>query len=409
MSSSPSHPATPPDAEPPLVIVGGGPAGLAVARAYRGAGGAGRVLLVSADENPPYERPPLSKDFLTGESDEADLPLEDAGFYADNGVELRLATRVTSLSPRTRTLTLDGSETVAYSRCVLATGGSPVVPDLPGLDRPEVLVLRSVLDARRLRTSAEGVDRAVVVGAGFIGCEAAASLRRRGLQVTLVSTEETPHARRLGEEVGAELARWLTDAGVELVTGRRLAACEPGTDSAVTVVLDDGRRLSTDLVLLAVGVRPESDLAASAGLSVQDGRIRTDRWMRTSDPRVYAVGDVALAFNAAAGRPLAVEHWGDALAMGGVAGTVLAGGEAAWDQAPGFWSTVGEHTLKYTAWGDGFDTVRVVHHGAGGFTAWYGRDDVIVGALTHEADGDYDRAAALIEAQAPTSAVQVTA
>lgn len=404
------YPDSPAEAREPLVIVGGGPAGLAVARSYREGGGTGRVVLVSADDDAPYERPPLSKDFLAGESDETDLPLEDRWFYDDARVELRLGTRVTGLSPGTRTITLSSGEVLRYGRCVLATGGTPVVPDLPGLDRPEVLVLRSLVDARRLRTRARDARSAVVVGSGFIGCEAAASLRRRGLEVTLVSKEETPHARRLGSEIGTELARWLTEDGVTLVTGHTVAACRAGggtqgSGAAVTVILDDDRRLAADLVVLAVGVRPDSHLAVEAGLTVVDDRVRTDRWMRSSDPSIYAVGDVAMAFNAAAGRPLAVEHWGEALVMGAVAGTVLAGGEAFWSQAPGFWSTIGRRTLKYTAWGDGFDTVRLVRHGSGGFTAWYGRDQILVGALTHEADDDYARAAALIEAHASISAV----
>jgi 3-phenylpropionate/trans-cinnamate dioxygenase ferredoxin reductase component len=152
---------------------------------------------------------------------------------------------------------------------------------------------------------------------------------------------------------------------------------------------------------MAAGVQPSAGLASDAGLEIENDRVKTDARMRTSDEHVYAAGDVAFAYNTAAQRHLAVEHWGEALNMGEVAGRAIAGEDAQWDVAPGFWSTIGEHTLKYVAWGDGYDDARLVDHGAGAFTVWYGKDGTTVGVLTHECDEDYEHGRELIEAKAP--------
>jgi NADPH-dependent 2,4-dienoyl-CoA reductase/sulfur reductase-like enzyme len=164
--------------------------------------------------------------------------------------------------------------------------------------------------------------------------------------------------------------------------------------------LDSGDAIDADLVLLATGMRPNCALAEAAGLEVAHGRVRTDDGMRTSAPGVLAAGDVALAHNAAAGRALPVEHWGEAETMGSIAGRQAAGEPAHWANAPGFWSVLGERVLKYASWDDGFDRSEVVHHADGGFTVWYGNRGTVVGVLTHEADEDYARGTELIEAHA---------
>jgi NADPH-dependent 2,4-dienoyl-CoA reductase/sulfur reductase-like enzyme len=179
---------------------------------------------------------------------------------------------------------------------------------------------------------------------------------------------------------------WLEALGVTLAL-----------DAPVEALSED----AADLILMAGGVEPRAGLAETAGLDVRDGRIVVDEHMRTSAEGVYAAGDVAFARNATAGRHLAVEHWGEALNMGEIAGRAIAGEDAAWDGAPGFWSTIGEHTLKYAAWGDGFDETRVVDHGRGAWTIWYGSEGRTVGVLTHEADEDYEQGRTLVETGAP--------
>jgi 3-phenylpropionate/trans-cinnamate dioxygenase ferredoxin reductase component len=379
-----------------LVVVGGGPAGLEAARAYREEGGAGEIVLVSADEHPPYNRPPLSKDFLRGESEEDDLPLEGGDFYRSYGIKLLLRTRAHALDAARRIVTLSDDETLGYGCCVLATGASPKPLPVSGADGPEVRYLRSRRQARELRDAAAVARSAVVIGSGFIGCEAAASLARRGAAVTLVSMEEGPQAARLGHAASQILRSWLEEEGISLLLGAKVDAIEDGR-----VLLAGQSSAEGDLLLVAGGVEPAADLAAGAGLAVEDGRVRVDARMRSSVPTVLAAGDVALAFNPAAGRHLAVEHWGEALAMGKVAGQTAAGADASWDEVPGFWSTIGDRTLKYAAWGDGFDEATLVDHGGGSFTAWYSRDGVAVGVLTHDADDDYERGRLLIDQGGP--------
>jgi 3-phenylpropionate/trans-cinnamate dioxygenase ferredoxin reductase component len=380
-----------------LVVVGGGPAALEAARAYREAGADGEVVLVSADEYLPYNRPPLSKDFLRGESEEDALGLEDGSFYRRHDIEVRLGTRAQALDTGRRVVTLADGETLSYGRCVLATGARPKPLPVPGAQDSGVRYLRSRHQAKELREAAAAARSAVVIGSGFIGCEAAASLARRGLAVTLVSMEDGPQAGRLGDAASQVLRAWLEEDGISLRLGAEVEAIEAGRVHLAGETSAEG-----DLLLVAGGVEPEVGIAAEAGLAVEAGRVHVDAHMRSSVASVLAAGDVAFAFNAAAGRHLAVEHWGEALAMGQVAGQTAAGAEASWAEVPGFWSAIGDRTLKYAAWGDGFDDASLVDHGGGAFTVWYSQEDVTVGVLTHDADHDYERGQRLIEQRQPT-------
>ncbi len=378
-----------------LVIAGGGPAALATARAYRQAGGDGHVTLLTPELTVPYTRPALSKEFLRGELPDEQLPIESPEWYAANRVEVRLGAEAETLDPTARTVLLGSGETLHYDACVIATGAEPVPLPVPGATEEWVLMLRSLATARVLRDRAERSRSAIVIGSGFIGCEAAASLALRGLKVTLVTEEDIPHEARLGDEAGRRIQGWLEELGVTLVLG---AGVERIGDHAVSV--PGSEPLTADLILMAGGVKPRAGLAETAGLEVEQGRVVADASMRTSADGVFACGDVALALNATAGRRLAVEHWGEALNMGEIAGRTLAGEDARWDVAPGFWSTIGEHTLKYVAWGDGFDETRVVDHGGGAWTIWCGAQGTAVGVLTHDRDDDYERGRELVESKA---------
>ncbi len=382
-----------------LVVVGSGPAALAAATAYRKHDHTGQVELVSADQAAPYNRPPLSKDYLRGESADDDLSLEDASFYEVNRIQLRLNTVVTDFDPQAHVVTLANDVELPYDKLVLATGARPKPLPVAGARDPRLYKLRSLADARRLRQAASTASHAVVLGSGFIGCEAAASLALRGIRVTLVTDEEVAHAARLGDFAGKRITRWLEALGVTVLGGADVTQIEGGRSVQVS-----GRgTLHSDLVLVAGGVSPDGALAASAGLKMDGGRIVVDASMTSSEADVLAAGDVALAGNSTAGRSLTVEHWADAESMGAVAGTVAAGNPAEWDSVPGFWSQIGDHTLKYAAWGDGFDQVRPVDHGQDAFTVWYSRDDVVVGVLTHHRDDDYDHGTGLIAAHASSS------
>lgn len=371
-----------------LLIVGGGPAGLSAARAYREAKGRARVTILAAENFPPYRRPPLTKEYLRGEVPRNELPLQAPRWYVENGVELRTGTAAAGLDLTRGVVETESGEEIAYDACVLATGSEPVRLPVPGGEDPGVPVVRTVEDSTRLRERAVGGRRAVVVGSGFIGCEVAASLALRGLKVGMASLEELPQKDRLGGEVGLRILRWLEGYGIAHRLGTSLERIERRGER-YAVSLKDGEILEAEVVVFGTGVRPRTILAKEAGIEVRRGVI-ADSSMRTGTEGVFAAGDVAEAFNEAAGRRLSVEHWGDALEQGRIAGRVIAGEETRWDGVPGFWSTVGEKTLKYWSWGDGWDEYRFEERGDS-FVARYGRDGALVGVLAHNSDEAYER------------------
>lgn len=381
-----------------LVIIGGGPSGLSTAEAYREAGGQASVLILAAEDYPPYQRPPLTKEYLRGETGQGDLPMRPAEWFEENAVELRLTTPAEALNT-SRRMVRTRSEELTYDACVIATGSEPVRLPVPGGDDPEILTMRTIADSTRLQERVVPGARVVVIGSGFIGCEAAASLSMRGARVTLISMEEAPQRERLGEEAGERIESWLREYGVDLRLGVSVEGIERRSGGFTVGIEGQDEEIEADVVLFGTGVSARVGLAEAAGLNTQDGGVLCDSWMRTSEPGVFAVGDIAFAFNESAGRHLRVEHWGDALEHGRIAGTVIAGGEAAWSMAPGFWSTIGERTLKYWAWGDGWDDL--IFEAAGeSFTVRYGKDGVLVGVLAHGADDIYEEARGKIEAGA---------
>jgi 3-phenylpropionate/trans-cinnamate dioxygenase ferredoxin reductase subunit len=385
-----------------IVIVGGGPAAQAAAGAYREAGGGGAVTILAREADPPYERPPLTKDFLRGETERGALPIVAPAWYEEREIELRTGTEVAELDLGAQEARTANGECFDFDRVLLATGSEPLVPTIPGADGPGVQTVRRIGDSERLAELGDG-DRALVVGSGFIGCEAAASLAMRGAAVSMATMEAAPQVERLGEDVAVRISGWLEDLGVDLIGEAELQSIGSAGDRAGRARLAGNREIVADRILLALGVRRNTDLAAAAGIAVEDG-VEVDAAMTTPDPRVLAAGDVAFALNRTAGRRLRVEHWGEALNMGEVAGKALAGAEAAWDVAPGFWSTIGEHTVKYVGWGDGWDELRFEPgRDDGPFACWYGRDGEIVGVAAHDDDGAYERGRELIEERAPWS------
>jgi NADPH-dependent 2,4-dienoyl-CoA reductase/sulfur reductase-like enzyme len=376
-----------------IVVVGAGPAGLSTARAYRAAGGKGPVTLVGSEPRLPYERPPLTKDFLRGETRLEELTIEQRDWFGAQEIELQLGQRVTAIDATHGVVTLADAQRLDADAIVLATGSEPVVPDLPGADHPRVMTMREIPDSEAIaERSAEG--RVLVIGSGFIGCEVAASLALKGVETIVISQERLPQVARLGIDAGKKIAGWLSSLGVQFVGDAVVGAVHDGR----VVELEDGRRFAGSAVVVGAGAEPRGELAAEAGLAMHEGAVVVDHSMRTSSSAcpVYAVGDIAYAFNPAAGRHLRVEHWGDALAHGVVAGQALAGANGAWEQVPGFWSTIGTQALKYAAWGDGHEAERLFDYPDGAFTIWYLRAGKTVGVLTHERDGDYELGLSLI-------------
>lgn len=373
-----------------LIVVGSGPAGVAAAESFREHNTSGRVRILTTDRDLPYARPPLSKEYLRGQTD--DVGLHPQQWFDDKTIELVHNTTVDGLDLAERSVRA-GDRRFRYDALILACGAAPVAPPMPGGARARLL--RSLADAAALREAAKDASTAVVIGAGFIGCEAAASLALRGMSVTLVAPETLPQEARLGSAAAERLRELVIQAGARYVGG---VAVEEIND--VGLRLDNGVTIDCDLILAATGVTPQHRLAADAGLDVRDSRIVVDTDMSTSTKGVYAAGDVALARHAAAGRHLAIEHWQDATDQGAIAGTSAAGKRATWDGVPGFWSTIGEATIKYHAWGDGYQRSRMLSH-PDGFTVWYEADDAVVGVLTHNADDDYDLGQRLIAERRP--------
>ncbi len=386
-----------------IVIVGAGPAGLATARSYRACGGQGSVTLLGEERVVPYQRPPLTKEFLRGELDAGELAIEQHQWFAEHDVQLKLETKVTAIDPAGKRVSVDGTADLDADAIVLATGSAPLRPELPGIDHPAVMTMRTLADSVRIGEQAAPGVPMLVIGTGFIGCEIAASLAMRGARVQLLGQEQLPQLQRLGPDAAQRIAGWLGDLGVELVGDANVSAIHDGR----VVELDDGSTYESSCVVLGMGARPRGGLAERAGLTMSDGAVVVDAQMRSagsgsgSGAAVLAVGDVAHAHSVRAERHLRVEHWGDALEHGEVAGRTLAGEGSGWDSVPGFWTTIGGHTLKYAAWGDGYDEARMVSHDGGSFTVWYARDGEGVGVLTHGCDEDYERGSELISTHAP--------
>ena len=383
-----------------IVVVGGGPAAKAAAGAYREAGGRGEVTIIAAEGRLPYERPPLSKEYLRGEMEIDELALESSKWYRSREINVVLGTRVSKLDLERGSMSSEDGRRWEFDLCLLATGAHPLLPDLAGVQRPQVHQIRTVGDSDRLADL--DVASVLVLGSGFIGCEVAASLAMRGGDVTIASLEASPQVERLGEKVSERIAQWLEGHGVTMLAETELAEIASGAEGRLSVRFADGRSQDTEAVLAALGISRNTGLAEEAGVEV-DGGVLVDEAMRSSHPRLLAAGDVAFAHNFAAGRRLRVEHWGEALNQGEVAGRTMAGVETGWGVAPGFWSTIGERTMKYAGWGDGWDEM-IFEDGKGeSFTAWYGRDREIVGVLAHDRDEDFELGRRLVRERAPWS------
>jgi 3-phenylpropionate/trans-cinnamate dioxygenase ferredoxin reductase component len=377
------------------LIIGGGPAAIAAARGYRDAGADGSVAIITDEHRMPYSRPPLTKQLLRGEMGEDELPLESENWLGEQRISL-ISGRAVSVDADTREVTISGGRALEYRDALLATGAEPTRIPVPGADHPGVRVIRALDHVREVIARLRDGEPVIVIGSGFIGCEIAASLRRRGHRVTLISDEPEPNAARLGEEAARRIHGWLDQEGVEVRLGAEVESIEPGF-----TVTAGAARAQAPVVVMAGGVAPRVELAVSAGLELASGAVPVDAHQRTAKPGLYAAGDVAFAENAAAGRRLRVEHWGDALGQGEVAGRNAAGADTVWDAVPGFWSTIGDEVLKYAAWGDGFDDYRFEDYGDGAFTVWYRLEGTIAGVLTHGRDEDYERGSELIARGAP--------
>jgi apoptosis-inducing factor 3 len=336
-----------------IVIVGGGAAGNAAAELLRREGFDGSLTLVSADASVPYDRPNLSKDYLAGTAPEEWIPLRSTEFYAEQRIDLRLSTRVTAISPARREVTLEGGAAVPYDALLLATGASPVRPRLPGADLPHVFTLRTLADARAIIARAKEGTRALVLGASFIGLEAAASLRARGVTVHVVAPGAIPMERVLGADIGRFVLKLHQEHGVIFHLGRTAKSID-----AKAVTLSDGTRVEAELVVAGIGVKPTVDLAQAAGLEVDNG-VLVDPQLRSKVPEIFVAGDAARWQDARTGERMRVEHWVVAERQGQSVARSMLGGTEPFDDVPFFWSVHYDATFNYVGHATQWDSARM--------------------------------------------------
>jgi 3-phenylpropionate/trans-cinnamate dioxygenase ferredoxin reductase subunit len=338
-----------------FVIVGGGLAGAKAAEALREEGFDGRVVLLGEEDVAPYERPPLSKDYLQGGAGRDAIWAEEEGWYQAHDVELRTSTKVSELALSSSEVVLDGGERIGFDQLLLATGSAAKRLPIPGAELDHVHVLRTVHDSDTLREALQPGVRVVVIGAGWIGCEVSASAKLRGAEVTMVAPETVPLERVLGPEVGLIYREVHASHGVELVLGTGVEAIEPSG-----VRTSDGRVHAADLVVVGVGAAPRLELAGAAGLDVEDGVLTDDR-LRTSAPNVFAAGDIASAQHPILGERIRVEHWGTALEQGPAAARNMLGRDLPYDRIPYFFSDQFDTGMEYAGYAPSYD--RVVFRG----------------------------------------------
>ena len=324
-------------AKPAYVIVGASLAGAKAAETLRDEGFDGAVVLIGAEDELPYERPPLSKGYLLGKDARDSMLVHDEGWYAEHDVDLRRATIVTSIDRAGHRVELDDGEPVPYEKLLISTGASPRRLGIPGGDLDGVHYLRTVGDSERLSAALRGGGQVVVAGGGWIGLETAAAAREYGCEVTILEPESGVLQRALGPEVGEVFADLHRSHGVTLRFGESLSSVTGSGGSVTGAISSSGAELPARTVIIAVGIAPNAGLAAAAGLEVGNG-IVADKALRTSDPDIFAAGDVANAFNTLLGRRIRVEHWGNALASGPIAARSMMGKDAVYDWVPYFFS-----------------------------------------------------------------------
>jgi NADPH-dependent 2,4-dienoyl-CoA reductase/sulfur reductase-like enzyme/nitrite reductase/ring-hydroxylating ferredoxin subunit len=337
-----------------VVIIGGGAAGDFAAETLRRDGYLGAVTIISADASAPYDRPNVSKDYLAGTAPEEWIPLHPArDFYADNRIDLKLGTRVMAIDKDAKRLTLEGGETLAYDALLLATGGEPIRLPIAGAELPHVFYLRSLRESRAIIERASTAKHAVVMGASFIGLEVAASLRARGLAVSVVAPGEVPLERVMGKEIGQFIRALHEEHGVVFHLQQTAESID-----ASGVTLKNATRLEADLVVIGAGVRPSIKLAKEAGISV-DGGVVVDEFLVTSAPGIWAAGDIAAWPDTHSGDRLRVEHWVVAQRQGQTAAHNILGRRERFDGVPFFWSAHYDVTISYVGHATRWDRIEI--------------------------------------------------
>jgi 3-phenylpropionate/trans-cinnamate dioxygenase ferredoxin reductase subunit len=386
-----------------FVIVGASLAGAKAAGELRERGFDGRIVLVGAEAERPYERPPLTKDYLQGKSERDKAYVHEEGFYTSQEIDLRLEAVAEAIDPATSTVTLAGGEALGYDGLLLTTGAEPRRLSVSGADLDGVHYLRTLSDCDALRERLSAGGHVAVVGAGWIGSEFAASARQAGLDVTVIDPLALPNERIFGPEIGAFYRDVHLAHGVEMVLEDGVDALE-GNGSVRAVRTANGRRVECDFVVVGVGVVPRVKLAEAAGLTVENG-VQVDAALKTSAPNVYAAGDVANAWHPFYERHIRVEHWANALNQGPAAARSMLGDTVSYDRIPYFYSDQYDVGMEYSGYATEWDEVVFRGDREGGeFVAFWLADGRVVGGMNVNVWDVNEHVQALIRSRQPVAA-----
>jgi NADPH-dependent 2,4-dienoyl-CoA reductase/sulfur reductase-like enzyme/nitrite reductase/ring-hydroxylating ferredoxin subunit len=377
-----------------FMILGAGAAGSSAAQTLRENGYRGRILMITQEDRLPYDRPNLSKDYLQGEAEEEWMPLRPAEFYENHDIELRQDSRVVAVDVDDKRVQLEDGDQLSYDQLLLAVGGRPRRLRVQGADIDGVYTLRSYENADEIIKAVESARKALVVGAGFIGMEAAFSLKKRGLDVTVVAPEEEPLAAVFGTRVGALFRKRHEDAGVRFRLGRTVKRFQ-GKERVEKAILDNGDGIETDLTLIGVDVDPATDLIKGI-MFERDGSVRVDEYLQAYDG-IHAAGDIACFPDKRTGRHTRIEHWRTAQQQGQVAARNMLGGKVPYDKIPFFWTSQAGLHLRYVGHAEEWD--EIITEGdvmAADFVAYYVRDGKVLAAAGNNRDKELAAAEVLM-------------
>ncbi len=384
------------DREVDFLLIGGGLASANCAAELRKRGAEGSILLVGREPEPPYERPPLSKEYLRGEAGREDAYVNSPGWYEENEVELRTGANVMSLDPTARTAKLQGGEEVAFGKALLGTGAMVNILRVEGAENEGIHYLRAYGNSDAIRADAEAAERVVLVGGSYIGCEVAASLTAKGVNCTIVTMEDVVLSRTFGEDAGCWFHELLESKGVTIHGGEELEAFE-GDGRVKAVLAKSGLAVECGAAVVGAGVRPDAMLAQRAGLEVDDG-IVCDSKLQSSVEGIYAAGDCCSYDSVVHGRRLRVEHWDVAMQQGMHVARNMLGEERDYDVVPYFFSDLADWAgLEYV--GPAYEWDEEVWRGdrdSGQFSVWYLKDDRVAGALSVDRSEDLAEARRLL-------------
>lgn len=364
-----------------IVIIGGGAAGTAAAVMLRGHGYLGKISLVNEEKELPYDRPTLSKEFLEGKAPEKWIPLYTAEFYKENKIDIELGVKAKNINSHRHEVLLSNGKTLIYDKCLIATGGFPTKPSIPGINKDHVYVLRSLLDCRRIIARTSWAFRVAIVGAGFVALETAAALRLRNLEVHVIAPDEMPLMKAVGVHVGSYLKKLHEKHGVKFHLGHEVKEIRDRS-----VLLDNGRSIDCDFVIIAVGINLNTSLAERAGCRVDDG-ICVNEYLETTAPDIYAAGDVARWPDPRCKKAIRVEHWEVAERQGQVAALNMMGKKIKFEEVPFFWTRQYDLKIGFVGYSDCYDRMDVLGDlENNNFAVAYYEDQRIAALLTANRD-----------------------